>query len=412
MKVSAPDLNPTDNMTVSNSSGQTHFMSSVQGSLTRSDNAVSCVPSCCSPNLMVSILPGQHSTSPSTVTVVPSSSSQVNPKDSMSSVISSLITTTTNPSIHLSVPLDKGDVNTNTHEAAVKMITSNTCVDVSNTDQIVLTDDNNGGTITDDNQNDTEDGAGETDIIAVEPNVNKENNTAVIETETDSRNRNICNLCKKVFMNLGWLQKHMVKCQEEFQCDSCPSRLKNLKCLKAHKKKYHGSDSGFRCDNCDALFSTENKLTVHIRKKHDVEQICPHCDSKSKNKAALRLHMLRHCKGLVHDRSRQTKKTAATESQEKPIKTLFHCKECDKVYNGRSGLIKHMKLHKKITKQSEMKGDIINKTDETENVVEDVIVENYGPVENLFFICDQNQSLVNSLQGQPQDIELVILEES
>ena len=59
-----------------------------------------------------------------------------------------------------------------------------------------------------------------------------------------------------------------------------------------------------------------------------------------------------------------------------------------------------------------MKGDIINKTDETENVVEDVIVENYGPVENLFFICDQNQSLVNSLQGHPQDIELVILEES
>ena len=117
--------------------------------------------------------------------------------------------------------------------------------------------------------------------------------------------------------------------------------------------------------------------------------------------------MLWHCKGL-------TKKMKVTDHKKKS-KENFNCNECNKVYTDRSGLRKHMKVHEKIIKQNEnIVDNENNKVNESLNTVEeDFVVENHGPIENLVFICDQNQPSGPTVeQGQLQNIELVFIDES
>ena len=174
-----------------------------------------------------------------------------------------------------------------------KIICQTIIDEVSSGEQDVLTDSNSDRNIAVENK--------DTDInidrnIAVEngnnfasdDKTNEAEQNEIKETHTvdNSSNRHVCNLCKKVFLQLGWFQKHMEKCQKGYECDICHLRLKNLKCLKVHKTYFHGPDSGFKCDQCDAWFSTAKKLEIHVRNVHQTEKICPHCNTKSKNSAA------------------------------------------------------------------------------------------------------------------------------
>ena len=226
-------------------------------------------------------------------------------------------------------------------------------------------------------------------------------------TGSNLNNKYTCSVCGKEFSQLGWLQKHLEKCQEKYQCDSCPLRLKNMKCLKAHQKIFHGPDSGSRCEECDAMFSTANKLAVHIRNVHEAEKVCPHCDSKSKNKKSLRYHIRWHCKGLKKNDLKQTLTTPSEKSKDSQKKALFKCKECKAVFSSRNGLRKHIKIHEKINELSENRVETV-KNDESENIVsDDMIVDNTS--NNVVLICDGG-NVVD--QGQLLDIEVVYVEES
>ena len=244
---------------------------------------------------------------------------------------------------------------------------------------------------------------------AIENVVDGNRSKGDIDIVTIAGSKYNCGVCGKVFLQLGWLQKHFEKCQKEYQCDSCPVRLKNKKCLKVHQSIFHGPNSGFSCDKCDAVFSTANKLAIHVKKAHEAEKVCPHCDSKSKNKKTLRYHIKWHCKEMKKQDPNKSLTVPPEKSKDSQNKTLFQCKECDAVYKDRTGLRKHINVHKKINKLREMRLETDKNKGSANIFSEGMEVNNSNTANNVILISDDGSVIDH---GQLQDIEIVYIDES
>ena len=396
-KASIPVIIPTEQKTDSTSTDYTSFMTSAHGSNTSSAPAMAPVPGSSkdiSLTPLVPIGPGSHSSSHShTMSTEPSdSSSQDNVPDQGGDRGGDRGGDQGGDRGD-----DRGGIETD-EASAQNRITRHTSVNIVPSGEQIVTDN-----ISDRN------------TTVMDQNVLKVDTNGEAGTEDIGRRKHICSLCKKVFLQLGWLQKHMDKCQKGYKCDICPLRFKNSKCLKVHKINFHDPDSGFKCDRCGEWFSTNKKLIRHVSKVHEAEKICPHCNAKSKNNAALRQHKLWHCKGLNNNHYKLKVEAIKKKAEESANKARLSCKECNKVYSDRRGLRKHMKVHENFNTQSkQIENFENNKTNESQNTVEEnLLVENHGPIEGLVFICDQNVPYGKPLQqGQVQNIELVLIDES
>ena len=90
-------------------------------------------------------------------------------------------------------------------------------------------------------------------------------------------------------------------------------------------------------------------------------------------------------------------------------KALVKCEECGAVYKARSGLRKHMKVHEKIMKTIDMKGEADKNDVSQKPVSENMIVDNNNTTNNIVLLSDDG-SVID--QGKLQDVEIVFIDES
>ena len=206
------------------------------------------------------------------------------------------------------------------------------------------------------------------------------NEATVVEKEMqDLPGEYACKTCTRVFSSLNWFKRHVETCRLLIQCDLCPSIIKNLKCLKRHRKNFHSKV--FSCEKCDASFSTEKKVIGHYKSVHCAEKVCPMCKLKTKNVRVLRKHLKESCKGIkpgpkivsvtplcesdtvveevgepvidgaINDvvvSEGEAGKLAVSETKVgKRAFGEYQCRECHKSYAGKSGLRKHILTHRK-----------------------------------------------------------------
>ena len=181
-----------------------------------------------------------------------------------------------------------------------------------------------------------------------------------------------CNKCKRSFFSFNWFQKHFEVCATVYQCEVCPKQLKNIKCLKEHRMKLHGT--AHTCESCGTGFSTALKLQAHVKKAHQehIELFCPKCKVKSKNKKALWKHLKYKCRGeksvssdnheeplnptLVNEKKNNNCVTNIGQKK-KPIandktRSKFPCKDCPKQFYSTQGLRKHIATHRQVIESS------------------------------------------------------------
>jgi len=84
-----------------------------------------------------------------------------------------------------------------------------------------------------------------------------------------------CNMCESAFNRKDRLTDHIKKKHEglysKFSCNICESTFSRKDKLTAHKKRKHEAvhpGAKFLCNVCESTFSRKDKLTAHMKKKH------------------------------------------------------------------------------------------------------------------------------------------------
>lgn len=85
------------------------------------------------------------------------------------------------------------------------------------------------------------------------------------------------------------------KYQQTFQCTKCTSSCSTFEELRRHYEQNHHQIEKTQCQVCGELIPV-NELPKHMKSAHpvDVEKKCSYCDFKTKSKASLTQHTLRH----------------------------------------------------------------------------------------------------------------------
>ena len=152
------------------------------------------------------------------------------------------------------------------------------------------------------------------------------------------RKKHISCTCGKAFSSIFWYQTHTKKCKAGFDCDKCPKKFKNLKCLKKHNKLVH--IQGNVCTVCDASFSTDRLRNFHMKTTHADTVTCPSCKKMYKNERSMKKHLRQFCEKNVANNKVQKKKET--------VKTIIKCAICPKTYDSKRGLRYHKaKFHRK-----------------------------------------------------------------
>ena len=181
-----------------------------------------------------------------------------------------------------------------------------------------------------------------------------------------------CDLCRKVFTSTAELQEHkLVHYKRAVKCETCGKGFSTKLTLKTHQKmhlsekpfvcteegceerfqsnrlrdnhldKVHQTAGRHTCTVCNSKFRTYVMLRRHCHAQHPkkkgmfrkpFEYLCPECGKKIFSRQSVKLHQMRHAKGL-------------------PV--LFPrdctCKVCSEIFPTRKALVRHTRtLHNTI----------------------------------------------------------------
>ena len=138
-----------------------------------------------------------------------------------------------------------------------------------------------------------------------------------------------CTLCDKTFKDRITLRKHLSHIhknseQNKWQCDICQKYFANAGSFYTHKKTH--TDNSFQCPHCDQLITRKDHLKSHIMRVHEKIKAfqCDLCEKSYFNKVNLTEHRTVH-------------------TGEKP----FKCNECQTYFRHFASLYKHKRIEHK-----------------------------------------------------------------
>ena len=79
-----------------------------------------------------------------------------------------------------------------------------------------------------------------------------------------------CDICKKSFNKLNYLNSHKIIHTGQFSCDICKKSFTSKSNLQQHIQNVHG-EVKFSCNICDKLFSTKQNLKRHEKLHSDLK---------------------------------------------------------------------------------------------------------------------------------------------
>lgn len=137
-------------------------------------------------------------------------------------------------------------------------------------------------------------------------------------------------------------------------CDQCPKKFSTRSGLDVHKESHLSDDQKpFKCNECDKRFSRENRLRLHMSKRHVPEDErplkCPECGKGFVNNSIL----ADHCR-KIHEKLRpficeicatsfKTKHTLDGHILTHFDRTRVQCDECGKFYCNELQVKRHQK---------------------------------------------------------------------
>ena len=175
-----------------------------------------------------------------------------------------------------------------------------------------------------------------------------------------------CNTCDKFFQEKSQMKTHLIFCElrkseviETYQCDVCCKSFNSLGGLKAHKNT-HSRSNKFVCALCDNEFITRVDLRIHmaIHSSGRPHYKCTFCGKRFTTKSKLSVHSKIHSNKKCYkcDSCNREFKYEACLKQHKckkeavePIikvnNRYYPCFVCDKIFDRRSHLDIHMRIH-------------------------------------------------------------------
>jgi len=111
-----------------------------------------------------------------------------------------------------------------------------------------------------------------------------------------------CKKCTDVFLSLKSLRGHYLEkhaASMKFKCDSCEERFFSAGTLQGHRFLSHGI-GGAECRDCEKTFSTEKKLSEHLKWNHDKNNPrlqfvdCAECGKKMQKASFIKHFLTQH----------------------------------------------------------------------------------------------------------------------
>lgn len=106
----------------------------------------------------------------------------------------------------------------------------------------------------------------------------------------------ICHQCGKLVNNQRQLRIHMhTHSEKKFICDQCPKTFKYTANLKRHKMT-HSSVKPFSCPICQRGYTQKVTMMLHLKSFHNQKFKCDGCEKTYNDKRLLEKHVRRHVK--------------------------------------------------------------------------------------------------------------------
>lgn len=175
--------------------------------------------------------------------------------------------------------------------------------------------------------------------------------------QTKHRNKTVsCTECSKMFVYKSELKKHMrTHGIDTFECKQCGKYLSSKGSLGYHNVHAHGEKGKYICtfDNCDRSFARKDHYIDHVNNCHlKVKNYqCKFCMKKLTTKSTLQKHSMicnppesAHKYVCVQCNKVFPLKQYLNQHKQMHTPVRFHCANCDKHYQYKVNLTKHLKV--------------------------------------------------------------------
>ncbi|XP_066151325.1 zinc finger protein 569-like [Euwallacea fornicatus] len=199
-----------------------------------------------------------------------------------------------------------------------------------------------------------------------------------IKTETTNVPKNgpfSCSICDKTFSSVKFLGNHHVKCRSKdalssaktkhpHRCLKCPKTYRTIRQLTTHERKHsdqeltlqHDQDLNlYICQICSTAFQSSTEAENHLN-VHKESFACLKCPTQFTTLKSLAIHMGQHPEEgkipcpLCHFKA--SKKINLLHHLSSIHTDTFSCKICDKTFNSKSNLRRHMFRHDETKKKT------------------------------------------------------------
>ncbi|XP_075146618.1 uncharacterized protein LOC142221019 [Haematobia irritans] len=163
-----------------------------------------------------------------------------------------------------------------------------------------------------------------------------------------------CSYCDRLFINQRHLKVHEethTGFRSQEVCSFCGKYFFHLKTLRWHIFRQHGGEKPYKCARCPEVFTSYFEKRLHMLEFHLdnltlIEKTeCMLCHKRYENEHILKDHMLEDHKENKGAVKIANNKRIVMNKKPKSFTGLFQCEKCDKRFNMKSALERHMAVH-------------------------------------------------------------------